>query len=90
MSQTPKDCDDSLVPVFRRRMGLCAELTPQVRLQHPYLEGHDEMSEMKLSLQVQLDCHILQTCKSREKGLCSKEGHLAASASILHQGSVLW
>jgi len=84
-----KGVKDSHVPVLRRLTGLCAELTPQVRPQHPYLEGHDEMSEMKLSLQVQLDCHVFQTCKNREKELCSKQGHLPASASIFHQGSVL-
>lgn len=33
----------------------------------PYLEGHNEMSEMKLSLQVQLDSHVFQTCRGREK-----------------------
>lgn len=51
-----------------------------VRLWLPYLEGHNEMSEMKLSLQVQLDSHIFQTCRGREK-VFSKQGHLPVSTS---------
>lgn len=58
-----------------------------VRLWLPYLEGHNEMSEMKLSLQVQLDSHIFQTCRGREKKSCSKQGHLPASTSKFCQSS---
>lgn len=32
-----------------------------------HLEGHDEVSEMKLGLQVQLDGHILHTCKKKKQ-----------------------
>lgn len=56
---------------FRRLVGLCAGLSLRARVRPwcPYLEGHDEMSEMKLGLQVQLDSHVFQTCRGRAKKL---------------------
>lgn len=53
----------------------------EVRLWFPYLEGHNKMSEMKLSLQVQLDSHIFQTCRGIEKKPCSKQRHPPHSMS---------
>lgn len=47
------------------------------------------MSEMKLSLQVQLDSHIFQTCRGREKKPCSKQGHPWASTAKFYRSSLL-
>lgn len=42
-----------------------------------HLEGHDKVCEMKLSLQVELDGHILHTCrkKKKKKGKRSRTGN---------------
>lgn len=76
---------------FRGLVGLCAGLLLRVwvRLWCPYLEGHDEMSEMKLGLQVQLDSHIFQTCRGRAKEL-KQSRTPPASAATFCWGPVLW
>lgn len=76
---------------LRRLVGLYAGLLLRVWVRPwcPYLEGHDEMSEMKLSLQVQLDSHIFQTCRGRAKELQQSRTQ-PASAATFCPGSVLW
>lgn len=41
-----------------------------------YLEGHDEMCEVKLCLEVQLDGHILHTCRQQNRFTNISELHM--------------
>ena len=82
-SQISNRCEGLRDLSFPRVLGF------RVRFWLPYLEGHYEMSEMKFSFQVQLDSHVFQTCRGREKKPCSKQGHPPVSTSKFCQSSSL-
>lgn len=59
----PSQLSEAVSISVRRRTGALAWNTRVCERENRHLEGHDKMCEMKLGLQVQLDGHILHTCR---------------------------